>query len=70
MKPPEAMVKSWPVLLLRAVSGCVAMQQQGSVSVSMAHVTPMVTGLLPGPMSLSKDCTGLALPHTTAWASQ
>ena len=30
-------MKSWPALLLRAVSE--AMQQQGSVSMSMAHVT-------------------------------
>jgi hypothetical protein len=33
------MVKSQPVLLLRAMSGSVAMQQHQSVSMSVAHIT-------------------------------
>lgn len=37
--PPEAMVESQPVLLLKAMSGSVAMQQQGAVSMSVAHIT-------------------------------
>jgi hypothetical protein len=37
--PPEAMMKSQPVLLLKAMSGSMALQQQGAVSISVAHIT-------------------------------
>lgn len=36
--PPESMVLSQSVLLLRTMSGSLALPQQGSVSVSMACV--------------------------------
>jgi hypothetical protein len=36
---PEAMVKPWPRLPLRAMSGSTAMQKQGFMSMSVAHVT-------------------------------
>jgi hypothetical protein len=37
--PPEAMVRSQPVLPLRATSGSMVLKQQGSVLMSVAHVT-------------------------------
>ena len=36
---PEPMLTLWPVLLLLAVSGSVAIQQLGSVSMFVAHFT-------------------------------
>ena len=37
--PPEAMARSWHGLPPRAMSGFMALQKQGSVLVSVAHVT-------------------------------
>lgn len=63
----------WPVLLLRAMSGSIAMQPQESLSMSMAlaftkgHVTvPLVppSTLPPGATLISKGCTELAPPFT------
>lgn len=33
------MLKYWPVLPLKAMSGSMVMQQQGSVSISVDHIT-------------------------------
>lgn len=46
MKSPE--VKSQPILTLRAMSGSMTKQQQGSVSMSMTHVTIKVHVDVPG----------------------
>lgn len=44
--PSEAMAKSQPVW--RAMSGSVAMQQQGSVLMSVAHITTKIHEVIPG----------------------
>lgn len=64
---PEAMVKSLHVLLLRAMYGSMAIQQQGgSVSMSMVHIiTKGHKGdpILPPRMTfIPTCCTELALP--------
>ena len=40
------MVMSQPILLLRARSPSVVLQQQGSVSISMAHITTREDGMI------------------------
>lgn len=60
--------KSQPELLLRAVSGSMAMMQH--VSMSVSHITTKGQGgcpwseLLPGTMFMSKGCAELPLPLT------
>lgn len=46
--PPEAMVMSPPILLLRARSGSVVLQQQGPVLVSVSHIATKGHGDIPG----------------------
>lgn len=38
MLPPEAMVKFWPMLPLRSISRPIALKQQVSVSMFVAHM--------------------------------
>ena len=60
MLPPDAMVKSRLVLSPRAVFGSMALEQQGSVSMSVTHVTTNgpyglpLSGLLPGTLLMFK----------------
>lgn len=53
VRSPEAMVRFWFVLLLRAMSGSVALQHQASVYMSMVHIKDYVdvpaVGSHPGP---------------------
>lgn len=58
--PPGAMVRSPPALPLRAKSGSVAMQGQGSVSMSEACTTTGERGDIPGQDSHlgSHGCSG------------
>lgn len=56
--PPEDMVKSLTMLLQKDMS--VAMQQQGSVLVSIAHVTTKDHMDFPGTMLMSKSSAELA----------
>lgn len=62
-------MKSQPMLLLRVISGSMAMQQQGSVWMSTAHITTRDhrdicpwSRQLPGTTWMSRDCTELG-PH-------
>lgn len=57
--PPEALVKSQSMLLLRAMSGSVTMYPQGSVSVSVAHITTKDHAEVPG-----LGCAELVPPFT------
>lgn len=67
------MLKSQPMLLLKAISGSVAMHQQGSVWMSIAHITTRDDGdvcdwsrQLPGTTWMSRDCTELG-PQVTVY---
>ena len=40
--PPETMVTCCPVLLLKVMSGSMALQQQRSVSMYMGHITTKI----------------------------
>lgn len=68
MLPPEATVMSQPRLLLRAMSGFMNLQQQGSVSMFMAHVTTKGhvecswSRLLPEAIFMSEGGTELSWP--------
>lgn len=42
-------MRSWPMLLLRAMSGSEAVQQQGSVSMSVTHFTTKDNTNIPNP---------------------
>ena len=58
------MVKPQPMLLLRAMCGSVAVQQQGSMSVSMTHITTRDHGDIPGTIWMSRGYAELGLPFT------
>lgn len=58
---PEITVKSQPVLPLRAMSGSVATQWQGLVSVSLVHIATMVPS---GTTWVSRGCAELSPPLT------
>lgn len=46
--PPEAVMKSQSILPMRAMSGSLVMPLQGSVSISIAHITNTVHAGIPG----------------------
>lgn len=58
---PKAMVKSWPVLPPRAVSGSMALWQWGSVTTKSRYTSMVWAALL-----LSKGYAELALTLTTS----
>jgi hypothetical protein len=75
MLPSEAIVRSWPMLPPRAMSGSMTLQWLESVNVSgrCYHQKPCRcpwSGLLPGAMLMSRGCAVLAPPLTWAqWES-
>ena len=67
MLPPEALGMSQPMLLLRAMSGSLAMLQQVPELISKVHITTKAqpwSGMPPGTMLMSKGCAELAVPLT------
>lgn len=65
--PPEAIVRSQPKLPVRAMSESMAMKWQGSVSMSMSHITTREHGDAPGrvPVRDHLDIQGLGITGST-----
>lgn len=66
MIPPKAVVRSWPALPPKAMSGSMALQQRGSVSDKDQGDVPSLSMLPSGVMLMSEGCDH-SLPTSLLW---
>lgn len=61
--PPESMLRSWPLLLLKAMCGSVSLEWKVGVCYRQRPCRHPQSRLLPGAILVCEGCAELSVPH-------